>query len=113
MNTLSIRQMVAAVLLAIFTFANYAVQTHVHEIPHAIAVSAQAVTAPSPGSPIDNDAQHCPLCQEFLSGGSFLTPAVVIVCPILILAGTVILPVVRVVAHSRSHGWQGRGPPSV
>ena len=105
--------MLVAVLLAIFTIGNYAVQTHVHGIAHSIGLSAAAVSALTPASPIDNDEQHCPLCQEFLSGGSFLTPAAAIVFPVLTLGAVVITPIKRIAAHSRSHSWQGRGPPSV
>jgi len=104
--------MVAAALLMIFTIANYAVQTHIHGISHAVELSYRVVAAAGTGSPVDNDEQHCPLCQEFLSGGSFLTPAALIVSPIFILGESVVTPMTRIIAHARSHNWQGRGPPT-
>lgn len=115
MSTLSIRQMVAAVLLVIFTLANYAVQTHVHGNPvsQSPAAFTQIAAAPSTGSPADRDEQSCPLCQEFVSGGNFLVPAPLIVFPILLVSDTVLTAFAYVGQHSRSHSWQGRGPPSV
>jgi hypothetical protein len=111
---LSLRQVIAAALLAIVVVANFAVQTHVHgnHIVGPIAASTRAFSNPGPTNPAD-DVEHCPLCQEFLSGGNFLVPiAVVIAVPV--LTGEVALPLIaRVFGHFHSHNWQGRGPPAV
>jgi hypothetical protein len=114
-HDLSIRQIIAAALLVFFAVANYAVQTHVHgnHIAGPPAASVKVWNNPGPAEPADNDLQHCPLCQEFLSGGSFLAPiGVTIVAPV--LAGDAVFAMVaRVYGHLRSHNWQGRGPPAV
>jgi uncharacterized integral membrane protein len=114
-HDLSIRQIIVVALLVIFAIANYAVQTHVHGnyLTGPLATSAKVLSDPGPAEPADNDLQHCPLCQEFLSGGSFLVPiGVIIVTPVL-TGDAVFAMVARVYGHLRSHSWRGRGPPAV
>lgn len=111
---ISVRQLVAAVLMVVLTWANYAVQTHVHGQPVSGApqMSAQFVAPSSSGSPADKDQLHCPLCQEFLSGGSILTLAFLFVSPILFVADAVLAPREAPAQTAHSHGWRSRGPPS-
>jgi hypothetical protein len=103
----------AAALIAVFAIANYAVQTHIHGAamaPHS-AAAGPSVSALDQNGPADNDEQHCPLCQEYLIGGSFLSPAALIVA-LPALAGTI--DVVRLIVRwtgTSSHDWQSRGPP--
>ncbi len=81
-QNLSFRQVVAAVLLVFFTIANYAVQTHVHQSYLADGTSKVTSVASLPsGAPGDNDQANCPLCQEYVAGGSFLAPLPAIVLP--------------------------------
>ena len=113
-KTLSLRQVMAAVLLLIFSISNYAVQTHIHGSYNAISPVAQShvFQAPTPDQPADNDEQHCPLCQEYLTAGSVLTPLVAAILPPAFAFAAPIIAVVYVVAPSRVHNWFSRGPPT-
>ncbi|MGH7174970.1 MAG: hypothetical protein ACREGR_01255, partial [Minisyncoccia bacterium] len=78
----SFRGLVTTIALLAFFFQSFAIQTHIHHSePGALVASAGTITvkatsldrdhhAPSPA----DDPDHCPLCQEFLHAGSFVTP---------------------------------------
>jgi hypothetical protein len=107
-----------------FLFQGYVVQTHIHFAASAdagtfVADGANSTTSAgsavsgrhNPKPPIDDPA-HCPICQEFLHAGQYLTPA-----PILALLITaVFVPItieraVPVTTTPVSHAWRGRAPP--
>lgn len=112
----------ALVYLAIAAFAlqSYVVQTHIHFAPRDLArlMAASSGEAGTRGHhdkfPADDDPANCPICQEIIHSGTFVTPAVApILLPALsvsiILAIERPLPFVSVV----SHNWRGRAPPKV
>jgi hypothetical protein len=123
---LSLRGVISAFALLAFIFSGFATQTHIH-IPGqsepgvgAQQVAAQTIAAKDSTSlnreqkqraPTD-DPTRCPLCQEYLHSGAYVTP-VPAVFPLPILTATVapflILPaaIIRAVSHS----WYGRAPP--
>lgn len=110
---LAARRIVATSLLVLFFAANYAVQTHIHETfaGAPTATDGAILSVPSPIGPGDNDTQHCPLCQEFLSGGNFLLSTVPsIALPLLTDFAFLPLFVEFFTAHV-AHDWQSRGPP--
>ena len=113
--------------LLAFVLQSYVVQTHIHFAAPSDGVAIAAtitVSDSTPNSasartgqqnhnaPIDDPAR-CPICQEFLHAGQYLTPA-----PVLALLITVVVvpvTIVRAIAVATSpvsHAWRGRAPPS-
>lgn len=118
------RRLFLAVTLIAFALQSYIVQTHIHFegnsdfgfaaaknlAPQANDVSAQTRNH-SPSVPKDDPA-HCPICQEFLHAGQYLTPTPVIA--LLITSVAVPIAIVREIAipsNPVSHDWHGRAPP--
>jgi hypothetical protein len=123
-----VRVTLALTLLAFIT-QSFAVQTHVHfgaAAEAAVVDKTDAVQKANSGlhsqplaerqgktAPSDDPA-NCPLCQEFLYAGSYVTPAAIAVLPPALAVSTVVVetrepsPVWAI-----SHSWQGRAPPSV
>jgi hypothetical protein len=104
-----------AMLLLILTFAaqSFAVQTHIHGVPLTALAHVTHVSTPSePASQDPYDPANCPLCQEMLHAGSYVTPVV---------ADFVLIPTVVAFAAAfallphaglnRPHSWQSRAPP--
>lgn len=124
----SLRQrLILFVTLIAFAFQSYVVQTHVHVLANSnsgIAVSknfvadskAHAASTQTPDQgryPPGDDPAHCPICQEFLLAGQYVTPA-----PVTALLLTVVVAPVAVVSEIAvpfipvSHNWYGRAPPT-
>jgi hypothetical protein len=100
------------VVLIAFTLQALLVQTHIHNLPGSfLPVSGVSATAPEPSkAPIDID--KCLLCQEFVHGGTYLTPTAASVLPpsaVVSLLPLVLAPVFAAKPHS--HNWMGRAPP--
>ncbi len=109
----------ALVLLTLvaFTLQGFLTQTHIHRRQPAGAPSIVDTFdgAPAKGgdkAPSKNSDQNCPLCQQFASAGSFVTPS----------AAATLLPafsvsIIDVVVHAArtriavTHHWRGRAPP--
>jgi hypothetical protein len=105
--------MIFAAILA-FTFQCILVQSHVHG-PHAAPSSDHAVkiSAPHlPAGPDNDDPANCPLCQEMLHAGVYVTPAPILLSlPFAITTIAVPAPVLLLRLFAPSHAWQGRAPP--
>ena len=100
-------------LLWLFLGANYAVQTHIHGafVHSEPGFETAAVSVPGPADAPDQDENHCSLCQEFLSGGHFLLPALLLLL-VPTVAGLAYLPVAApALTRTSSYCWLGRGPP--
>ena len=99
-------------MVVVFGLQSFLVQTHLHNLPLSLP-SMGAVSATAPGdtkAPLDAD--KCYLCQEFLHGGTYLTPAAVAVLPP--SAAVSLLPLVlapAAIKRAVSHNWMGRAPP--
>jgi hypothetical protein len=106
-----LRRLIVVTLLILFAISNIAVQSHVHG--SAAAFHKNGPSASNPSNPADNDTQSCPLCQEFLAGGSFVLPgAILVVLPALV--GSIEMPVlVQRIGHPAAHDWRGRAPPAL
>jgi hypothetical protein len=104
-----------AMLLLALTFAvqGIAVQTHIHGVPLTALAHITHASAPSqPASQDPYDPANCPLCQEMLHAGSYVTPAVADF--IVILNAVALAPAFAVLPHAaieRQHSWQSRAPP--
>lgn len=104
------RRIVAAVLLLLFASANYAVQTHIHGAFAGTAPAAGVIAAPAGTG--DHDTDHCPLCQEFLSSGHFLSAAAPLIALPVLLGFAPVPRRARRAVFSAAHGWQSRAPPA-
>lgn len=100
-----------AVLLA-FTLQAFLVQTHLHNLP-ASFLPTSGVTASAPDtSKAPIDADKCFLCQEYLHGGTYLTPAAAAVLPPSAVVSLLPLELAPLfAAKPQSHNWMGRAPP--
>jgi hypothetical protein len=121
------QRLILLVTLIAFAFQSYVVQTHIHVLASSnsgIAISKNFVTdskwhAASTQTrdqgryPPGDDPTHCPICQEFLLAGQYVTPA-----PVTALLLTVVVVPVAVVSEIAvpfipvSHNWYGRAPPT-
>ncbi|MEJ1968239.1 MAG: DUF2946 family protein [Rhizomicrobium sp.] len=120
---LSLRGVFTAFALVAFVLQSLAVQTHIHIAgPSEAAFDAQQSASPGAKAatsrdrdrhpaPTD-DAAHCPLCQEFLAAGAYLTPAPVFL-PLPLLTAAVAPSFVPspAVIRATTHGWLSRAPP--
>ncbi|HEX4304244.1 MAG TPA: DUF2946 family protein [Rhizomicrobium sp.] len=122
----SLRGLITSLVLLAFAFQTYAVQTHIHVEPASVnagtqlaSVSAKAASTVASldrdrqvPAPLD-DAAHCPLCQEFLHAGAYLTPVpAALILPITIAVVAPLLSAPVTIIHTVSHAWRGRAPPS-
>lgn len=106
------RLLLNLVVLFAFSVQSFLVQTHLHNLPQSfVAASSVSVSAPDTSkAPVDAD--KCFLCQEYVHGGVYLTPAAAAVLPPSAVAS--LLPFVLVpfiTGRQHSHNWMGRAPP--
>ena len=123
---LSLRGVISMFALLAFVVSGFATQAHIHISAQAElgfgaqAVAAQTLVAKASTSldreqkqraPAD-DPTRCPLCQEYLHSGAYVTP-VPAIFPLPILTATVAPMLIASVAIIRavSHSWYGRAPP--
>ena len=112
--------------LAAFVMQSFLVQTHIHITPAAEKILASLhpakpgdQNAGSPSNPRDkdpanDDRANCPICQEILYAGHYVTPATAAVLPPAVSVSIIALrPEHDAHATAPSHIWQGRAPPTV
>ena len=96
-----------------FVIQGLAVQTHIHGVPLTALAHITHVSAPAtPASQDPFDPANCPLCQEMLHAGVYVTP--VVADFLVILNAVAFAPVFAVLPHAateRQHSWQSRAPP--
>jgi hypothetical protein len=105
-------RLVTLFALLVFALQGCLVQTHIHGLPSA-PQRTMHVSAPAAPGPVDPyDPASCPLCQEILHAGVFVTPAIaglpLQLDWIVFLAATFVPDPVTV---QRSLNWQSRAPP--
>jgi hypothetical protein len=107
-------RLAALFMLVAFTVQGLAVQIHIHGDPltaldHVIHVSAPA----APASQDPYDPSNCPLCQELVHAGVYVTPAVSdFVVVLTAVAFVTLFALLPHAASERQHSWQSRAPPS-
>jgi hypothetical protein len=108
---------VAISLFMLLTFAlqSYVTQTHIHLAPGSFASYSElgAVKKQLPDKfPAQDDPANCPICQEILHSGQFVTPtAAAALLPSLSVSIIAIVAHIVVAPEATSHTWQSRGPP--
>lgn len=113
---LASRALVLLTLVA-FTLSGFLTQTHIHALASGGAPAIDVFDGvPTPAkddkAPAKNTDQNCPLCQQFASAGSFVTPAVAAtLAPSLSTSviQLVVIPATQLIAIT--HIWRGRAPP--
>lgn len=102
---------VVCLALLAFAFQSYVVQTHIHFAP-AMQLSSGGHRGHHGKFPADEDPANCPICQEILHSGQFITPAAQFLLPPTLAVSTIAL-VDQALPHifAPSHSWRGRAPP--
>jgi hypothetical protein len=109
------QRLVTFLAILAFTFQCILVQSHVHgprEAPPVVhSVSVSVPVLPGPG---DEDPANCPLCQEMLHAGSYVTPvAIALHLPVAVTFAAAPTLAIIFQVFSPSHNWQGRAPPRI
>ena len=104
--------MVVCVATLAFAFQSYVVQTHIHFAPETAIAGAHGANGHHDKYPANDDPANCPICQEILHSGQFITPAVQFVLPPSLAVSTIAV-VDQALPHifTPSHSWRGRAPP--
>ncbi len=115
------RQAFVFAMLLAFALQGYVVQTHIHFAPGAAALlDAVAASHGVKGAAQDHhdkyppadDPANCPICQEILHSGQFVTPSAAALLPPSLAASTIaIVDVELPFVLALSHSWRGRAPP--
>jgi hypothetical protein len=105
------RRLLLALTLIAFAQASFLTQTHLH----APVLPASNVGQGQTGHgkvPLPDDPAHCPLCQEYVIAGAYVSPAAVVL-PLPELTTFAVLDVVGALPFVAvaSHDWRGRAPP--
>jgi len=116
------RLLVLVTLLA-FAVQTYLTQTHIHlanegQIPRVhgqLVLGKASIGAPLEHKdryPPNEDPANCPLCQELIHAGQFVTPAAsFLLLPTLSLSTIERTVQYAPLIHAITHIWRGRAPP--
>jgi hypothetical protein len=112
-------------MLTAFALQTTVTQTHVHI--GTVAVTAGFLedlkvsnvgqhvakgTQPRDHFPANDDPANCPICQEIMHAGQFVTPsAVALLLPTESVSFVPISFAIPVFSEAASHSWQSRAPP--
>jgi hypothetical protein len=101
--------------LVSFAFQTYLFQTHIHFTPETEAQFAGVGHVPGHDKyPPSQDPANCPICQEILHSGQFVSPAAQALLPPMVAVSTIALVDAALpFIVALSHDWRGRAPPSV
>jgi hypothetical protein len=110
------RRALVFMVLTAFVLQSYIVQTHIHFAPADLALlagDAAAKNAPQHDRyPANDDPANCPICQEILHSGHFVTPAAAaLLLPTLAVSTIALVDQPLPVVAAPSHSWRGRAPP--
>lgn len=112
----ALRFVVTFFALLAFSLQSYVTQTHIHLAPDRFASygaeKSESQKRLPDRFPANGDPSNCPICQEVLHSGQFITPAAAALLPPSLVAS--IVPVaaqIAVVARAASHAWRSRAPP--
>ena len=105
--------------LLAFTFQTLVVQTHIHGAARVGAASTQLAldgTASHDQSPDkfppSDDPANCPICQELLHAGAFVTPtAAALQISTVVMSVDIVVVEIAAIERTFSHSWKSRAPP--
>ncbi len=102
-------------MLMAFVLQSYVTQTHIHLAPGSFASYSELGAAKKQQQdkfPAQDDPANCPICQEILHSGQFVTPSTAAaLLPALAVSIIAIVAHIVVAPEATSHTWQSRGPP--
>jgi hypothetical protein len=115
----ALRLALTIVGLLAFTFQSYVAQTHMHPAgQRVLALTSETGEAKSTALnkpdkfPANQDPSNCPICQEILHSGSFVTPSAIAALPPALSVSIVVVRLETAIAPAAvSHSWRGRAPP--
>ena len=125
-SRLALPRLVMLVTLLAFSVQTYLTQTHIHHtasegrgaFAHELAIAGPekaltgSPTVPKDKYPPNEDPANCPLCQELIHAGQFVTPAVAaVLLPSLSVSVIEIVVVATPINRAVTHIWHGRAPP--
>ena len=104
-------RLLVALTLAAFVQQGCLTQTHIHFAASQNVQVAGTQAAHGKSQPSD-DPSRCPICQELLVAGAYVTPAPIAFAPPVFAVLPALLPAPRLpLVEAASHDWQSRGPP--
>lgn len=113
------RHVLVYAVLAAFALQTYVVQTHIHFSPAEASQLAGGHGIKADGRdshdkyPARDDPANCPICQEILHSGQFVTPAAqALLAPALAVSTIFLVAAPLPFVLALSHSWRGRAPPS-
>jgi hypothetical protein len=117
----TMRLALTVVALLAFTFQSYVTQTHIHvagrtgiETSMLGGDAKSSATHKTDKFPANQDPSNCPICQEILHSGSFVTPSAIAALPPALAVSVVVVRLEAAIAHQPvSHSWRGRAPPHI
>jgi hypothetical protein len=106
------RLVVVYTALLAFALQSYVIQTHIHFAPAAALAGDHGANGHHDKFPANDDPANCPICQEILHSGQFITPSAQFLLPPTFAVSTITL-VDQALPHilAPSHSWRGRAPP--
>jgi hypothetical protein len=111
----AMRLLIVLLTLLAFGLQSYITQTHIHLVPDSFASAAGIVNGKQPQPdrfPANGDPANCPICQEILHTGQFITPsAAVLLLPSIAVSIVAIVTDIPAAAQGTSHTWRSRAPP--
>jgi hypothetical protein len=105
--------------LLAFTLQSYVTQTHIHGLAHesfagaAFAAGEDSGQKQKPGKlPANDDPANCPICQEILHTGFYVTPTTTtLLLPTVEASIAPIIIDIKMIVQAYSHSWKSRAPP--
>jgi hypothetical protein len=101
-------------VLAAFVLQSFVIQTHIHFAPAVLAQLTGKSDSHHDHWPANDDPANCPICQELLHSGQFVTPAAQFLLPPTLAVSTIaVVDEALPFVFAPSHNWQGRAPPRI
>ncbi len=113
----ALRLAISLFVMLAFGVQGYIAQTHIHLAPDTFApfskLASHAGKEQQPDKfPANGDPANCPICQEILHSGQFVTPtAAALLLPAVAVSIIRIAADIPAAAQRPSHAWRSRAPP--
>jgi hypothetical protein len=100
-------------LITLFALFAFSLQSYIGQIHIHLESDAAASQKHAPDKfPANGDPANCPICQEILHNGQFVTPSsAVLLPPTLAVSVVQIAAEIPLLARTLSHAWRSRAPP--